>query len=267
MRKKLPTSLKRIPANVWYVTGNEVRFNSSCLQRSLASLEWLRVDDRITLERVENSVNILLNSENVNIQFHNVPNNVYVVAELRGSTMAVQVISTQVPASPLRPCSLRLQDSMDFGMDPLNKQDSSMLESIDSEAQNYEFVDISNKHTRLSDDRRSASRSKSFNQAIVYLNKPLCKGESISIKVDAINNKWKGTLGLGVMATCPQALAVPISLLNCKRSCWLATHDYININGQVMASKYGEALDNIQVGTVITLSLTHAGLLSKYGDV
>lgn len=261
VRKKLPTSLKRIPANVWYVSGNEVRYNSSCLQRSLASLEWLRVDDRITLERVENSLNILLNSENVNIQFHNIPNDVYVVAELLGSTMAVQVISTQGPASPLRPCSLRLQDSMDFGMDPLNKQDSSMLESIDSEAQNYEFVDISNKHVRLAEDRRSASRAKSFNQAIVCLNKPLCKGESISIKVDAINNKWKGTLSLGVLATCPQAMSIPISLLNCKRSCWLATHDYININGQVMASKYGEALDNIQVGSVITMTLTHAGML------
>ncbi|EDV96611.1 neuralized-like protein 4 [Drosophila grimshawi] len=261
VRKMLPTSLKRIPANVWYVSGNEVHLNSSCLQRSLASLEWLRVDDRITLERVENSVSILLNSENVNIQFHNVPNNVYVVAELMGSTMGIQVISTQMPASPLRPCSLRLQDSMDFGMDPLNKQDSSMLESIDSEAQNYEFVDISNKNVRLGDDRRSAARSKSFNQAIVSLNKPLCKGESISIKVDTINNKWKGTLSLGVLATCPQAQSMPISLLNCKSSCWLATHDYININGQVMASKYGEALENIQVGTVITMTLTHAGML------
>jgi len=128
VRKKLPTSLRRIPANVWYVSGNEVCLNSSCLQRSLASLEWLRVDDRITLERVENSLNILLNSENVNIQFHNVPNDVYVVAELRGSTMGIQVISAQGPASPLRPCSLRLQDSMDFGVDPLNKQDSSMWE-------------------------------------------------------------------------------------------------------------------------------------------
>lgn len=264
VRKKLPTSLKRIPANVWYVSGNEVLHNQGCQQRSLASLEWLRMDDRITLERVENSLNILLNSENVNIQFHNIPNDVYVVAELLGSTMAVQVISSQGPASPLRPCSLRLQDSMDFGMDPLNKQDSSMLESIDSEAQNYEFVDISNKHVRLGEDRRSATRSKSFNQAIVCLNKPLCKGESISIKVDTINNKWKGTLSLGVLATSPQALSVPVSLLNCKRSCWLATHDYININGQVMASKYGEALEHIQVGTVITLTLTHAGMLGKF---
>ncbi|KAH8378831.1 hypothetical protein KR009_001688 [Drosophila setifemur] len=259
VRKKLPTSLRRIPANVWYVSGNEVRFNSSCLQRSLASLEWLRVDDRITLERVENSLNMLLNSENVNIQFPNVPSDVYVVAELRGSTMGIQVISAQGPASPLRPCSLRLQDSMDFGMDPLNKQDSSMLESIDSEAQNYEFVDVSQKNGKLSEDRRSASRVKSYNQAIVCMNKPLCKGESISIKVDALNNKWKGTLGLGVLSVCPQT--APISLLDCKRSCWLATHDYVNINGQVMASKYGDALDQIQVGAVITLTLTHAGML------
>ncbi|XP_017068306.1 neuralized-like protein 4 isoform X2 [Drosophila eugracilis] len=259
VRKKLPTSLRRIPANVWYVSGNEVCFNSSCLQRSLASLEWLRVDDKITLERVENSLNMLLNSENVNIQFHNVPNDVYVVAELRGSTMGIQVISAQGPASPLRPCSLRLQDSMDFGVDPLNKQDSSMLESIDSEAQNYEFLDISQKNARLSEDRRSVARIKSYNQAIVCLNKPLCKGESISIKVDALNNKWKGTIGLGVLSASPQT--APISLLDLKKSCWLATHDYVNINGQVMASKYGDALEQIQVGTVITLTLTHAGML------
>nr|NP_648688.2 neuralized E3 ubiquitin protein ligase 4 [Drosophila melanogaster]API64957.1 neuralized E3 ubiquitin protein ligase 4 [Drosophila melanogaster] len=259
VRKKLPTSIRRIPANVWYVSGNEVCFNSSCLQRSLASLEWLRVDDRITLERVENSLNILLNSENVNIHFHNVPNDVYVVAELRGSTMGIQVISAQGPASPLRPCSLRLQDSMDFGVDPLNKQDSSMLESIDSEALNYEFLDVSQKNARLSDDRRSVTRIKSYNQSIVCLNKPLCKGESISIKVDALNNKWKGTVGLGVLSASPQT--VPISLLDFKRSCWLATHDYVNINGQVMPSKYGDALEQIQVGTVITLTLTHAGML------
>ncbi|EDW41441.1 neuralized-like protein 4 [Drosophila sechellia] len=259
VRKKLPTSLRRIPANVWYVSGNEVCLNSSCLQRSLASLEWLRVDDRITLERVENSLNILLNSENVNIQFHNIPNDVYVVAELRGSTMGIQVISAQGPASPLRPCSLRLQDSMDFGVDPLNKQDSSMLESIDSEALNYEFLDVSQKNARLSDDRRSVTRIKSYNQSIVCLNKPLCKGESISIKVDALNNKWKGTVGLGVLSASPQT--GPISLLDFKRGCWLATHDYVNINGQVIASKYGDALEQIQVGTVITLTLTHAGML------
>lgn len=94
--------------------------------------------------------------------------------------MAVQVISSQGPTSPLRPCSLRLQDSLDFGVDPLNKQDS-MLESIDSEMQTYEFSELHGKHVRLLDEHRSAMRVQSYNQGVVFVGKPLCKGESISV--------------------------------------------------------------------------------------
>lgn len=94
--------------------------------------------------------------------------------------MAVQVISSQGPTSPLRPFSLRLQDSLEFGVDPLNKQDS-MLESIDSEALVYEFSEIYGKNIRLLEDHRSAMRTQSYNNALVYVTKPLCKGESISV--------------------------------------------------------------------------------------
>lgn len=104
----------------------------------------------------------------------------YVVVELQGPVMAVQIISMQVPMSPLRPCSLRLQDSLDFGMDPLKNQDS-MLESIDSETPFFEFSDIHGKYIQLLDDRRMAQRTQSYNQAIICIAKPLCKGHSISV--------------------------------------------------------------------------------------
>ena len=94
--------------------------------------------------------------------------------------MAIQVISSQGPSSPLRPCSLRLQDSLDFGVDPLNKQDS-MLESIDSEAQNYEFSEFCGKNIRLVDERRTAVRCQSYNHGLVFLAKPLCRGESVCV--------------------------------------------------------------------------------------
>lgn len=88
------------------------------------------------------------------------------------------------------------------------------------------------------------------------------------IKIDSINSKWKGTIGLGVVGQCPQIAsgtsALPPSIIHCKRPCWVATHDYINVNGQKIASKYGEALEHIQPGTVITMTLTHAGMLSKF---
>lgn len=181
VRKNLPVSIKRIPSNVWYVSGNEIRYNTMLLKRSMASLEWLRIGDRITLELTSaRNLRVLLNSEDMNISFSNVAQDVYAVVELQGPVMAVQIISMQVPMSPLRPCSLRLQDSLDLGLDPLKNQDS-MLESIDSETPFFEFSDIHGRNIQLLDDRRVAQRIQSYNQAIVCVAKPLCKGHSISV--------------------------------------------------------------------------------------
>lgn len=181
VRKNIPVSIKRIPANVWYVSGNEVRYNTNLLQRSLASLEWLRVGDRIALElTASRTLRILLNSEDMNITFENVVEDVFGVIELQGSTMAAQVISSQGPSSPLCPCILRLQDCLELGIDPLNKQDS-MLESMDSESFLYEFSDIHGSNIQISDDKRTAMRIKSYNHGICLIGKPLYKGHSISV--------------------------------------------------------------------------------------
>ncbi|XP_062535217.1 neuralized-like protein 4 [Armigeres subalbatus] len=264
VRKNIPISMKRIPANVWYVSGNEVRYNSTLLQKSLASLDWLRVGDRIAIElTASRTLKILLNSEDMNISFQNVSEDIFAVVELMGSTMAVQVISSQGPSSPLRPCSLRLQDSLELGLDPLNKQDS-MLESIDSDSLSFEFSECHGKNIQLFDDKKTASRVQSYHQGIVCLSKPLCKGHSISIKVTQLNSKWKGTIAVGALGVCPgtHQFPFPTSAILFRRPCWIATHDYININGNKTQSKYAEIFDQIQVGTVITLTLTHAGNLS-----
>lgn len=107
------------------------------------------------------------------------------VVELQGCTLSVQTISSQGPLSPLRPCSLRLQDSLDLGLDPLNKHDS-MLESIDSDGMFFEFSEVCGKNIQLSDDKKSAFRTKSYNHGIVCVSKPLCKGHSISVSVSSL---------------------------------------------------------------------------------
>lgn len=158
-----------------------MRHNDTLVQRSMASLEWLRSGDRITLElTAARTLKILLNAEDMNISFANVSADVYVVVELVGPVTAVQVISSQGPSSPLRPCSLRLQDSLELGLDPLKNQDS-MLESIESESLLYEFSEWHGKNVHVADDKRSASRLRSYNQAMVCVTKPLLKGHSISV--------------------------------------------------------------------------------------
>lgn len=104
------------------------------------------------------------------------------VVELQGAIMAVQVTSSQGATSPLRPCSLRLQDSLDLGADVLKNQDS-MLDSIESESLVYEFADNHGKNIELTDAKKTACRMKSFNQAIVCTSKPLCKGGTIRVSL------------------------------------------------------------------------------------
>lgn len=263
-RKNIPLCIKRIPANCWYVSGNELRHNNTFLHRSLASLDWLRVGDRIAIELTPaRTLRILLNSEDMNINFYNVSEDLFVVLELQGSTMAVQIISSQGVSSPLRPFSLRLQDSLDLGLDPLNKQDS-MLESIDSECFFYEFSEHHGKNVQLSEDKRQATRIQSYNQGVLALTKPLCKGQSVSVKIAQINPKWQGTICIGAIgSTMGPNFVYPTSAILLKRPCWVITHDYININGCKTSSKMGDALNQIQVGSVITISLTMSGSLSK----
>lgn len=55
---------------------------------------------------------------------------------------------------------------------------------------------------------------------------------------------------------------LPTSAILLKKPCWIITNDYLNINGvKTPSTVYAEAMEKIQVGQVVTMTLTHSGTL------
>lgn len=85
------------------------------------SLEWLRVGDKIGIKRThEGNLKFYINGEDMGVAASNIPDMVYAVIELFGSTVAVNITSSKQQNTAISPnASLRLQDSLELLLDPM----------------------------------------------------------------------------------------------------------------------------------------------------
>lgn len=104
------------------ILGNEVRHAGHVLCLNYCpSLDWLRVGDKIGLKRThEGNLKFYLNSEDMGVAASNLPEMVYAIIELFGSTVAVNITSNKQQSTAISPnASLRLQDSLELLLDPM----------------------------------------------------------------------------------------------------------------------------------------------------
>lgn len=85
------------------------------------SLDWLRIGDKIGMKRTnEGSLKFYVNGEDMGIAASNIPEMVYAVVELFGTTVAVSITSSKQQNPIISPnASLRLQDSLELLLDPM----------------------------------------------------------------------------------------------------------------------------------------------------
>lgn len=100
-----------------FFLGNEFLVNNKVVQHFTPHLRWLRIGDRVSLQRdQEGVVRATINSEVLPLHFPSFTEDVYVVVELKGNCSAVAVTSRSTPPSPLT--SVRLQDSLELVLEP-----------------------------------------------------------------------------------------------------------------------------------------------------
>ncbi|XP_076684468.1 neuralized E3 ubiquitin protein ligase 4 [Andrena cerasifolii] len=277
----LVPGMRSIPADAWYITGNEVRHNGYVLCMNYCpSLEWLRVGDKIGMKRThEGNLKFYINGEDMGVATSNIPEMVYVVIELFGSTVAVNVTSSKQQNPAVSPnASLRLQDSLELLLDPMPpvlRNDAGMDTSADiSEAKlvndvtltptqcgansvgesdwNYEFHENHGRNIQL-ETKTTARRVASYNQGVVMSSRPVIKGKPFLVKIEKINERWVSNILCGVSCISPEKANFPLTALGFKKHSWIICSDWISHNGIRVKTKYGAGLEGLQSNSVVGL--------------
>nr|XP_012135898.1 PREDICTED: uncharacterized protein LOC100874771 isoform X5 [Megachile rotundata] len=270
-----------IPQDAWYLTGNEVRHNGYVLCMNYCpSLEWLRVGDKIGMKRThEGNLKFYINGEDMGIAASNIPEMVYGVIELFGSTVAVNITSSKQQNTAVSPnASLRLQDSLELLLDPMPpvlRNDAGMDTSADvSEGKlvndvtltptqstphlvgesdwSYEFHENHGRNIQL-ETKTIARRVASYNQGVVMSSRPLIKGKPFLVKIEKLNERWVSNILCGVTCISPEKANFPLTALGFKKHSWIICSDWISHNGIRVKTKYGAALENLQSNSVVGL--------------
>ncbi|XP_014472796.1 PREDICTED: neuralized-like protein 4 isoform X2 [Dinoponera quadriceps] len=278
----LVPGMTSMPNDAWYLTGSEVRHTDHVLASNYCpSLDWLRVGDKIGLKRThEGNLKVYVNGEDMGVAASDLPEMVYAMIELFGSTVAVNITSSKQQSSAISPnASLRLQDSLELLLDPMPpvlRNDAGMDTSMDvSEGKlineatpppvvlpsaagdsgdwNYEFHENHGRNVQL-EARTLARRVASYNQGVVMSSRPLIKGKPFQVRIERLNERWVSSILCGVSCVSPEkTTSFPLTALGFKRHSWIICSDWVSHNGTRVKTKYGGGLENLQCDSVVGL--------------
>lgn len=294
----LVPGMTSVPNDAWYLTGNEVRHTGFVLASNYCpSLDWLRVGDKIGMKRThESNLKLYINGEDMGVAASDVPEMVYAVIELFGSTVAVNITSSRQQNTAISPnASLRLQDSLELLLDPMPpvlRNDAGMDTSMDvSEGKlmneaatptqppaapvvvvpigdggdwSYEFHENHGRNIQL-ETRTIARRVASYNQGVVMSSRPLIKGKPFQVRIERLNERWVSNILCGITCVSPEkATSFPLTALGFKRHSWIICSDWISHNGTRVKTKYGGGLENLQCNSVVGLLIDEDSRLRMF---
>ncbi|XP_012261174.2 neuralized-like protein 4 isoform X1 [Athalia rosae] len=288
----LVPSMTSIPEDSWYLIRNQVRHKGYVLALNYCpSLDWLRAGDKIGIKRThDGNLKFYINGEDMGVAATNIPELVYVVVELFGSTLAICATSSKQQNIVISPnASLRLQDSLELLLDPMPpimRNDAGMDTSIDiSEAKllnemvltptqlitsstgeldyNYEFHENRGRNIEL-ERKTTARRVASYNQGVVMSQRPLVKGKSFQVKVEKLNDRWVSGMLCGVTCIPPDKASFPLTALGFKKYSWIICGDWISHSGTRVKTRYGMNLESLQIGSIVSLLIDEDSRLHLY---
>ena len=213
-------------------------------------LDALQESNRVGLLRhADGSLHYYLNDQDQGAACWNVPQDLYAVIDLYGQCAQVSLVH-----KPLQPCGI--PSDQQEGATPLDSATSELPSGSQSYRHHHRLSPYCGRAITLSDDGRTARREdKDFENGLMFSLIPLQPDESFDLRVEAMSQRWAGSLAVGLTTFHPQeGVAIPSSL-DCLDNAWyISGSNVIQAGRKILASCL--PMEHLAVGDIVSVRRT-----------
>lgn len=231
-----------------YIDGSTVKKNGNALQLSHAPPSYvMRVGDKFHLRHsADGELHLGINEEEFEAAVCDLPAKMWPVVELLGSVRSISVTSNSHHITT----SFRKNKNNAVQDDSLNISVPQKL----SETLTWEFHDNHGKNIVLSKNRRTATRTKSFDQGIVLSGRPLVCNEPFCVSIDCLDqDSWDSSLVIGILSTNPDKLSLPRTALGFNNVLFVCGD--VVVRNQFRQALLADSLNSLKQGQCLGLCL------------
>ncbi|XP_013929468.1 PREDICTED: neuralized-like protein 4 [Thamnophis sirtalis] len=238
---EFPNTMTDIDYDSWMLSGtaimqdgNTVRNNYGC------DLDSLTTGSRIGMMRtVKGDLHYFINSVDQGVACSGLPpgKEVYAVVDLYGQCVQVSITSSTGP--------------LDNSLSTSNITEKSFPIHSPVPGVAHRFHSSCGKNVAFQEDGCRAVRVSGFCHGIVFSMKELKTDEIFEVKIDEVDEKWSGSVHVGLTTLLPSdassmATGLPSSLLELRsKVTWLVTGSEVRRNGVLQKQNYGCSLERL----------------------
>ena len=116
-----------------------------------------------------------------------------------------------------------------------------------SKADSFKWKCYGNETNKGLLDTLLLSAGNEYNNGIVISNRPLKDLELFEVRITDINDKWTGSIDVGITALQPDTMEIPATMTSIQSNTWIMSEYNIVSGGEIVKENYGISLYSLKV--------------------
>ncbi|KAF6299225.1 neuralized E3 ubiquitin protein ligase 4 [Rhinolophus ferrumequinum] len=244
---EFPNTMTDIDYDTWMLSGTAIMQDGNTMRNNYGcDLDALGTGARIGMMRTaKGDLHYFINGQDQGAACSGLPPEVYAVVDLYGQCVQVSITNATGPMDN----SLATSNTATEKSFPLHSPVAGVA---------HRFHSTCGKNVTLEEDGARAVRAAGYAHGLVFSTKELKTEEVFEVKVEELDEKWAGSLRLGLTTLAPGEMGpgavsgpgLPPSLPELRtKTTWMVSSCEVRRDGQLQRMNYGRNLERLGVGS------------------